>query len=462
MLASDFNWIAIGMASAIFSAFSLFSTPSYGQGEGNKAPPPTPSTVQSSANSPPVEQALVPEGVFALQIAEALKLGPAQDAAKAEELLSGLGIEPKNGWITEYPVTPAVLGEVDKGISDAWEQGAIALTKDQVLKRVADVKAGLGIDVNAGTSAPASLLKSPGNLTIYSYTDNKGERHYTDNYDSIPKEYRGNAKIVSQAPPHDLSNRVSGSVPTLIHPQSMAYPSAETVNNYYLDQGPPVVTYYSPPEPYYHFYSWVPYSFWSSGFYFPGFFVLNNFHRRVFFDRHPFFISHHSGPVNGDFAWHSMPSGAPLPSRVFPPNSQTGARQIITLNQNRRRFAQDPNQLLFDTSRRSFLSTQSTRNFGIRSRPSWHAGGRNAFNNEFRPSNQIGFIPQNQRPFVPSHPSFGRPPVFFERHDFNSHRSFDAGVSGRFHQGMEFWGNSGERNFGQGRSFVGGSRGGHR
>jgi hypothetical protein len=68
---------------------------------------------------PPVAQTLVPEGVFATQLAEALKLGSVPNEAKAEELLSSLGIEPKNGWLAEYPVTPKVLGEIEKGISVA-------------------------------------------------------------------------------------------------------------------------------------------------------------------------------------------------------------------------------------------------------------------------------------------------------------------------------------------------------
>jgi hypothetical protein len=110
----------------------LLSTVSHGQDEGDDiAPPPTPSTIQTDTNSPPVAQTLVPEGVFAMQLAKALKLGSLQDEAKAEELLSSLGIEPKNGWLAEYPVTPDVLGDVEKGISVASDQGKIKLTKDQ-------------------------------------------------------------------------------------------------------------------------------------------------------------------------------------------------------------------------------------------------------------------------------------------------------------------------------------------
>jgi hypothetical protein len=49
------------------------------------------------------------------------------------------------------------------------------------------------------------------------------------------------------------------------------------INNYYYEQGPPVGTYYSPPYDYSYLYSWVPYSFYGGGSFFPGFFILNDF-----------------------------------------------------------------------------------------------------------------------------------------------------------------------------------------
>ena len=119
---------------ALLIALSLLSTASHGQDEKNDAQLPPPSITQTGSNLASVEQTLVPESVFAMQLAEALKLGPVADEAKAEELLSSLGIEPKNGWIAEYPVTPEVLGDVEKGIAMASDQGKIALTKDQALK----------------------------------------------------------------------------------------------------------------------------------------------------------------------------------------------------------------------------------------------------------------------------------------------------------------------------------------
>ena len=47
-----------------------------------------------------------------------------------------------------------------------------------------------------------------------------------------------------------------------------------------------MVTYYPPPSDYYYLYAWVPYPFWCSGFYFPGFFFLNDFDTIVVVNHH--------------------------------------------------------------------------------------------------------------------------------------------------------------------------------
>jgi len=60
-------------------------------------------------------------------------------------------------------------------------------------------------------------------------------------------------------------------------PTSSEYAQPQEINDYYYEEGPPVVTYYPPPWDYYYLYGWVPYPFWCSGFFFPGFFVLNDF-----------------------------------------------------------------------------------------------------------------------------------------------------------------------------------------
>ena len=128
----------------------LFATTSLCQAEDAGAPPAT----VPGINSPPIDQALVPEGVFATQLAEALKLGSISDGAKAEELLSGIGIEPKNGWIAEYPVTPSVLGDIEDGVSKASDEGKITLKRKDALKLVGDVKSELGLDVDPGPKNP--------------------------------------------------------------------------------------------------------------------------------------------------------------------------------------------------------------------------------------------------------------------------------------------------------------------
>ena len=75
------------------------------------------------------------------------------------------------------------------------------------------------------------------------------------------------------------------------------YPNPTVINNYYTEQGPPVVTYYAPPPDYYYLYGWVPSPFWWSGFWFPGFFILNDFHRTVFIHNRPFFVSNHFNDI---------------------------------------------------------------------------------------------------------------------------------------------------------------------
>ncbi len=66
---------------------------------------------QMSSSIPPVEQPLLPEGVFAVQLAQALKMGKVNDEAQAENKLSAAGIEPKNGWIADYPMTPDIVAK---------------------------------------------------------------------------------------------------------------------------------------------------------------------------------------------------------------------------------------------------------------------------------------------------------------------------------------------------------------
>jgi hypothetical protein len=191
---------------------------------------------------PPIAQTLIREGDFAIKLAEALKIGQAKSEAEAETMLASVGIAPKNGWIADYPVTPDVLGELLNAIGPAADSGKLAMNKDQAIKALQDLTAQQGLPVRAGTES----------------------------------RYAG-AEPPVEPPPGDYGE----------------YSRPDVINNYYYNQGPPIVTYYPPPWDYYYMYAWIPYPFWCSGFWFPGFFCLRDFHRFIFLNGRRGIISNH-------------------------------------------------------------------------------------------------------------------------------------------------------------------------
>ncbi len=195
---------------------------------------------QTNQAPPPIEQPLVREGDFAVQLAAALGLGTTGDEVEAENLLGGVGIAPRNGWIADYPVTPDIVGELQKSVGDAADARKIALGRDEALKRLDKVNTELSLDVRPYTGTTAS--------------------------EPTAEEAEG-------------------------------YPNPTVINNYYYEEGPPIVTYYSPPPDYYYLYSWVPCPFWWYNFWFPGFFVLRDFHRPFFFHNRVAFFSNHFNDV---------------------------------------------------------------------------------------------------------------------------------------------------------------------
>ena len=200
------------------------------------APPTAPQAERTRQAPPPVAPKLVREGDFAVKLQAALGLGTGEDEAEAESRLGEAGIVPRNGWIADYPVTPDIIGELNTSVSDAAEAGKIELGKEDALKRLGDVSAGFEMAVTPHT--------------------------ITRTYETVPEE-------------------------------AEQYPNPTVINNYYTTEGPPVVTYYAPPPDYYYLYDWVPSPFWWFGFWFPGFFILNDFHRPVFIGHRWGFISNH-------------------------------------------------------------------------------------------------------------------------------------------------------------------------
>ncbi len=448
----------------------LFSTLSTGQDQETVSKL---NSFQSDANSPPIAQTLVPEGILATQLAEALKLGALQDEPKSEDLLSHLGIEPKNGWLAEYPVTPEVLGDIEKDMTVASEEGKIALTKEQALKLFNDVKTKLGFNVNLDSVVQPEADKKAGITKIYSYTDDKGTINFTDDFKSIPQEYQKSAKLVSQSMPHESSNELKVGETDEIASQSLVNPNPQVINNYYYEQGPPLVTYYSPPDPYYYLYSWVPYPFWSSGFYFTGFYVLNNFRRQMFFNNKPYFLVHHAGsgsfshplsvgPFNRASPGHIVTESQERYRWFSAPNAQAGARAIVMLNQNRTHFNNNTgvNMPQLNPLR---SSVSSVGNF-----KTTNNAGADLNNRIIRQSNSVRNLPHfggrilnqpafNQRSFVLINPRFYTSPAITSGSTFNS---VPRSVNGNF--AHEFHNNVGAPVFHGGGGFSGGSRGGHR
>ena len=301
-----------------------------------------PPTDQNRAATPPVEQPLVPEGVFAIQLMEALKVGTAQDEAQAENQLSALGIEPHNGWIAGYPMTPPAMGEIEKSVALAAEGGKLKMGKDEALKVVGDLKTKLGLNINPAAEAQAAPR---GNTIIYKYVDKNGVIHFTDQYESIPKEYRDRVEMIRETAHLTSSDEPAGQEMQPPVESSIPSPGPEVVNDYYYDYGPPVVTYYAPPAPYSYLYSWVPYPFWwGPGFFFSGYFMLHDFHRHVGFYGRNFVCSNHVFSNNRGFMVNPVTRGlqdSRMASRVSSPqvfNSsrvQSSARTIVGQSQNR-------------------------------------------------------------------------------------------------------------------------------
>jgi hypothetical protein len=184
---------------------------------------------------PPIGGALAREGDFAVQLEAALGMGTAGNETEAESRLAEAGISPGNGWIADYPVTPDISGEVYNSVRAAADAGKIGLSAENALERFNNVMA------QAGLSVTASSVSGVSDAYVAGASD----------------------------------------------------PGQAAIDDYYNNEGPPVITYYSPPPDYSYLYAWVPYPFWCYGFWFPGYFILNDFHRPAFVGGRGVFVSNH-------------------------------------------------------------------------------------------------------------------------------------------------------------------------
>ncbi len=244
----------------------------------------------SPSGVPPIEQPLVREGDFAVKLANALNLTALSDEAAAENALSSIGIAPRNGWISDYPMTPDIIAEVRESTARAASSGSLKMAEAEATGIVDNV----GID-----------MKLPVKVAGEQYSAGAGSEY--------------------AAPAADVG----------LYDEEPAY-----VEDYYDDYGPPVVTYYPPPWDYYWLYDWVPWPFWWGEFGFGGFFVLGDFD----VNHHGRHFSNHFRNANGTWsrvdpstrsagrASSSLAANraAGQGSRLNSPNGRAGARSLVS------------------------------------------------------------------------------------------------------------------------------------
>ncbi len=201
-----------------------------------------------TGDSPPVAQVLVREGDFAIKLAETLGLGTTTAEAQAEDLLTNAGVTPLNGWLSDYPVTPQIIGQLEEAISRSASEGKLLISSDSAVK---------------GLHAVAAQFDLP-----------------------TPVQ-QGQASAKGSPPPATESR----------HDQ-------EVINTYYYDNGPPIITYYPPPYGYVYLYDWVPYPVWWYGYWFPGFYICHDFTTVVVHHNHHSMVSNHFRDIHtGRAGW---------------------------------------------------------------------------------------------------------------------------------------------------------------
>jgi hypothetical protein len=223
------------------------------------------STGNSLPGLPPIEQPLVREGKFAVNLATAFNLTSSQDEAVAESYLASINIIPRNGWISDYPVTPDIIADIRESVAISASSGYLQIPEADAVELVDNI----GVAMN---------------LPIANYGPDSENRSR------------------STAESSDSSGYVEPSV----------------VEDYYDDNEPPVVTYYPPPLEYAYLYEWVPSRFWWGGLGFRGFFILIDFERR----HHHHLITNHVTNANGKVSKISAITRA---SAVNNPQTGSGA-----------------------------------------------------------------------------------------------------------------------------------------
>src|SRR5512143_1211123 len=78
-----------------------------------------------TTSGPPIGQVLVREGDYAIRLAGTLGVVTTDNEVVAEDRLAVLGIAPNSGWISDFPVTPDIIAELQASIEQASTAGRL-------------------------------------------------------------------------------------------------------------------------------------------------------------------------------------------------------------------------------------------------------------------------------------------------------------------------------------------------
>ncbi len=73
-----------------------------------------------------------------------------QDEAAAEDSLARVNIAPRNGWISDYPMTPDIIEEVRDSAARAAAAGGLNMSEEGAARAVSDVSSSMNLPVTAG------------------------------------------------------------------------------------------------------------------------------------------------------------------------------------------------------------------------------------------------------------------------------------------------------------------------
>ncbi|MEN6466152.1 MAG: hypothetical protein ABFD62_13305 [Syntrophaceae bacterium] len=165
---------------------------------------------------PPIAAPLVRQGVFAVSLATSLGINIGLSETAAINNLSAIGIIPRGGWVPGALVTPAVIGELQHSVFLAARSGQLLISSGRVLTRFNDVRLRLGLPIFPVPAASRAAFLNAGAID--------------------PRQ----------------------------------------INRFFAINGPPLLTFFPPPNRFRNLFTFTPCPFVCSNVFFPGFFVRND------------------------------------------------------------------------------------------------------------------------------------------------------------------------------------------